>query len=71
MLSLLQCDKWYEAVDTGKVYLVSKASLRNKRGVRCEAWEEGFVGSEPLGGGDGHALIGSRSHCVFLFSSVV
>ncbi|KFM22959.1 Replication protein A 70 kDa DNA-binding subunit [Auxenochlorella protothecoides] len=27
-----QCDKWYEAVDTGKVYLVSKASLRNKRG---------------------------------------
>ncbi len=47
MLSLLQCDKWYEAVDTGKVYLVSKASLRNKRGVRCEAWEEGFVGSEP------------------------
>lgn len=27
-----QCDKWYEAVETGKVYLVSKASLRNKRG---------------------------------------
>ena len=28
----LQCDRWEGSVEAGKVYLISKASLRNKRG---------------------------------------
>ena len=27
-----QCDRWEGSVEAGKVYLISKASLRNKRG---------------------------------------
>ena len=29
---LPQCDRWEPQVQQGKVYLISKASLRNKRG---------------------------------------
>ncbi len=33
MVACLQCDRFYNSVEVGKVYTLSKASLRNKKGV--------------------------------------
>lgn len=64
----LQCDRWEGAVEQGKVYLISKASLRNKRGnfnqvagwlagLGC-GWAAGWL----MGGLTGLAGLSSPTH---------